>query len=170
MKNSVRKYQKALETVVFVASREQRLYWALKAIYFADKEHLRRYGRQIFDDSYRAMKFGPVPSLAYDIVKIVRGDGWIQFTDPNPADALHVPDKYTILPKREPDTRLLSKSDIECLVYGCNEVKNLDFEGLHIKSQDDAYKAVELDEDMTIVNIIGTLDNSEEVLDYLKEN
>lgn len=163
-----RKYLKALEALVYVAQREQRHYWALKAIYFADKEHLRKYGRQIFGDSYRAMKFGPVPSLAYDIVKTARGDGLLPFENPSPADALNVPNHKFIYPKREPNTRLLSQSDIECLEYGIAEVNNLGFGRLHRKSQDQAYKAVELDEDMTIESIVKTLDNSEEVLDYLK--
>ena len=51
-----RKYQKALETVVYLANKDIRQYWVLKAIYLADKEHLQHYGRQIFSDRYIAMK------------------------------------------------------------------------------------------------------------------
>lgn len=33
---------------------------ALKLIYFADRYHLRKYGRPITNDQYWAMNFGPV--------------------------------------------------------------------------------------------------------------
>jgi hypothetical protein len=37
-----------------------------KVLYFADKEHLEKYGRFICGDSCYAMKHGPVPSQIYD--------------------------------------------------------------------------------------------------------
>jgi hypothetical protein len=167
MKKNTRKYRKALETLVYIASKETRNYWALKTIYFADKEHLKRYGRQIFGDSYRAMKQGPVPSLAYDIVKDARGDGWYEFNDPSPDTALDVPDRYTIKPKREANTDLLSKTDIECLDYAHNLIKGLTFTQLKNMSHDKAYSEVRADEEMTIESIIQTLENAKEVMSYL---
>ena len=117
MTRAQRKYLKALETLVYVANKEQRFYWALKAIYFADKEHLRKYGRQIFDETYYAMEQGPVPSLTYDIVKYARGDGRFIFDNPIPSTAIKVPDHKTILPLRQANTNLLSKSEIDCLDF-----------------------------------------------------
>jgi hypothetical protein len=171
MTRAHRKYLKALETLVYIANKEHRNYWALKAIYLADKEHLEKYGRQIFDEGYRAMKQGPVPSLAYDIVKVVRGDGldWLYFvlTDPDPSTALIVPDRYTILPKREANIALLSKSEMECLDNAYNRLKNLTFPEVKSLCHDSAYEAVEQDEEMTLESIIKTLPNSDEVLNYL---
>jgi uncharacterized phage-associated protein len=40
-----------------------------KLLYFADKEHLRMYGRPIIGDRYIKMEYGPVPSMAYDLIK-----------------------------------------------------------------------------------------------------
>ncbi len=40
-----------------------------KLLYFADKEHLRSYGRPIIGDRYVKMEYGPVPSKAYDMIK-----------------------------------------------------------------------------------------------------
>ena len=86
-----RKYRKALETVVYLANKDQRQYWVLKAIYLADKENLSKYGRQIFGDRYIAMQLGPVPSLAYVIVKSVREDGRPYFyPDPTHDIALQI--------------------------------------------------------------------------------
>jgi hypothetical protein len=164
--NFSRKYRKALETLVYISKKDHRHYWVLKTIYFADKEHLKKYGRQLFDDSYRAMKAGPVPSLAYDIIKYVRGDGWFVFNNPDAKTALRVPDKYLVFPIREPEIQLLSKTDIECLDDAYNLIKGLDFEQLKKLSHDEAYLAVEQDEEMTIESIINTLENREEIIDY----
>lgn len=40
-----------------------------KLLYFADKEHLRAYGRPVIGDRYIKMEWGPVPSKAYDLIK-----------------------------------------------------------------------------------------------------
>lgn len=168
--NLARKYRKALETLVYLANKDHRNYWILKAIYFADKEHLQKYGRQIFDDNYRAMKQGPVPSLAYDIVKFVRGDGWLTFNNPDPRTALEVPDRITVNALREPETGLLSQTEIECLDHAYNQIKDLTFNQLKELSHDKAYCAVDQDEEMSIESIIESLDNSKEVMDYRKGN
>jgi uncharacterized phage-associated protein len=41
----------------------------LKTLFLADKVHLNAYGRPITFDEYVAMTDGPVPSLAYDLLK-----------------------------------------------------------------------------------------------------
>lgn len=41
---------------------------ALKLIYFADRYHLRRFGRPITNDTYFAMKYGPVASACKDLL------------------------------------------------------------------------------------------------------
>jgi hypothetical protein len=115
------------------------------------------------------MKHGPVPSLAYDIIKDARNDPqkWYTFSNPKPSTVLNVPDNKTVLPLREPNTNLLSKTDIECLKYAYDLIKGMSFLELKKFTHDSAYDSVEQDEDMSIVSIIETLDNGEEVLDYL---
>ena len=44
-------------------------YDILKSLFIADRSHLNKYGRPITFDNYVAMKAGPVPSLAYDLLK-----------------------------------------------------------------------------------------------------
>ena len=43
---------------------------ALKMVYFADRYHLRRFGRPVIGDEYLAMEYGPVPSNTKDIAEI----------------------------------------------------------------------------------------------------
>ena len=44
-------------------------YDIVKTIFLADRAHLNKYGRPITYDDYVAMKFGPVPSAVYDLLK-----------------------------------------------------------------------------------------------------
>jgi hypothetical protein len=44
-------------------------YDIVKSLFFADRAHLNNFGRPITFDNYVAMKHGPVPSLAYDLLK-----------------------------------------------------------------------------------------------------
>lgn len=44
---------------------------AIKLLFFADKYHLRKYGRLITDDTYYALPHGPVPSNSLNIINQV---------------------------------------------------------------------------------------------------
>ena len=44
-------------------------YDIVKTLFLADKKHLNDYGRPVTFDNYCAMIHGPVPSLAYDLLK-----------------------------------------------------------------------------------------------------
>jgi hypothetical protein len=167
MSNPKRKNQKALETILYLAERDHRHYWLLKAIYLADKEHLQRFGRQIFDDNYIAMKDGPVPSLAYDLIKCARGDGRNFFADLEPQNAINVPDRFTVIPKRPTTTDLFSPSELECLDHAFQIVKPLSFGQLKALSHDAAYLAADQDGEMSVQVIVASLANGKEVIDYL---
>lgn len=48
-------------------------YHVSKVFFFADREHLKDWGRPISGDRYVAMEHGPVPSNIYDILKLNDG-------------------------------------------------------------------------------------------------
>ena len=48
------------------------IYHIVKSAYYAQREHLIRYGIPLFRDSICALKFGPVPSLIYNVLKVAR--------------------------------------------------------------------------------------------------
>ena len=67
---------KALESVLYIAARlaEPTIHEVLKIRYFADKLHLAQYGFLASGDDYVAMRFGPVASGTYNLLKAARGD------------------------------------------------------------------------------------------------
>src|SRR4029077_20807287 len=112
---------KVIEAVVFVAARvpEPTLHSVSKVLFHADKMHLSRYGRPISGDRYIAMRHGPVPSAAYDILKALRGDP--SFSPPERArGALNVED-YAVRALRDADETVLSASEMECLAASAAE-------------------------------------------------
>lgn len=66
-------FRKATQAIGYLARREGGQIGKLKLIklaYLADRFHLRRYGRPIFNDAYLAMQFGPVGSSVKDIAEL----------------------------------------------------------------------------------------------------
>jgi Protein of unknown function (DUF4065) len=98
-----------------------------KALFFADRNHLEAFGRPITFCNYSAMKDGPVPSEAYDLLK---GKPW-----PGSA-SLEVPWSvepvrgkiYQYAPARSADVSKLSKSDLAMLKSAYEFVKDKKFD------------------------------------------
>jgi uncharacterized phage-associated protein len=66
-------YRKATQALNFLARKAGgsiHKLRALKLVYFADRYHLRRYGRPVIGDEYLAMQYGPVPSSTKDIAEL----------------------------------------------------------------------------------------------------
>ena len=165
--------KKAIQTILYVATRlpnqPANLYKVLKVIYFADKEHLHRYGRFIFGDQYVAMNHGPVPSGAYDIVKYVRGEMAWGPECPEAKDAFGA-DRHSVVPFIDADRNLFSDSDIECLDEAIKKYGNLSFNELKKISHDDkAYQHADENDFMTIESIAETAPDKDALLEYLRD-
>lgn len=161
---------KAIETVLYVARRAPipDRFHICKIIYFADKYHLANYGRFLFGDHYVAMKNGPVPSGAYDIIKSAE-DGK---NDLAAAD-------FDVIPLRDPDIGAFSESDLEALDQAIAEVGTMSFGRLSVLSHDEAWKATtdngKLVEQggripIEFIRISGMMPDSEALLEYIKEH
>jgi uncharacterized phage-associated protein len=89
---------------------------ACKLLYFADKEHLLRYGRPITGDRYYRLKHGPIPTKGLNMLRGVS----------TPANAalltywLSLEDESIKL-KRRPDLKVFSKSDLRVLEEVCGK-------------------------------------------------
>lgn len=101
--------QKAIEAILYLANKrpsidKMSLY---KFLFFADIEHLNRYGRPIFGGYYVAMPKGPVPSQVSDLLE----------HENNPEfDIID----YMITATRKENQEYLSTTDMEVLdqIYG----------------------------------------------------
>ena len=161
--------EKTIEVLLYIAAQTNNLYKVLKVLYFADKDHLARYGRLICGDSYVAMRLGPVPSGAYDLIKDARGEG-CRFPDIDVTEAFVVRDGREIVPRRKADAELLSESDVECLDAAIERCRHLSFGQLKRLSHDDAYRAADENDFIPLEAIIKTLPNSDALLDYVRGN
>jgi uncharacterized phage-associated protein len=96
---------------------------ALKLVYFADRYHLRRYGRLITNDNYLAMQHGPVPSATKDIAESndylddTAKDYSLRFIEPVDNLVLKSVDKL--------DNSVLSESDLEALKFAWDNFGHL---------------------------------------------
>lgn len=161
--------RKALEIILYVAGSvtEPSFHRISKILYFADREHLARYGRLMCGDSYVAMRHGPVPSGTYDILKFVRGD--LQFCPAQGAeDAFRVEDSKIVRPRRDPNRAILSKSETECLDEAIKKYGKMSFTALTKESHDAAWKAADANDIIDVEQIIATLPDAEELLEYLR--
>ena len=100
---------KAVEAILYLANRlfHPTKLQIFKLLYLADKLHLEKYGRFIIYDQYVAMKYGPVPSRTYDMLK-TQTEG-----DFNPLRVGE--DGRAIYTFRDADLDKFSQSDLECL-------------------------------------------------------
>ena len=99
-----------------------------KILYFADNEHLSKYGRSITGDSYVRMDFGPVPTCIYDLFKAVRGDSYFaDQVDDVREGCFHFVNNKDIKAVAQPDMSYLSESDVEMLDKYIQQLKDKDF-------------------------------------------
>jgi uncharacterized phage-associated protein len=111
----------------------------LKTLFLADRAHLNRYGRPITFDEYVAMPDGPVPSLAYDILKEalaaqkeagITEHLWTVY----PTNSLK---NYYRCAVRDASDEILSESDIEELTNALTLVRRLGYRGTWDKTHAD---------------------------------
>jgi uncharacterized phage-associated protein len=99
---------------------------AMKLLFFADKEHLLRYGRPILGDQYWCMPYGPVPSVSFNILRdFVDSDPEVEpFAKQLFAEYFDV-DRDAQYPrlvaKRDPDLDVFSDAEIEVLTAVAKE-------------------------------------------------
>ncbi len=130
-----------------------------KILYFADQKHLSRYGKDITGDQYAAMKYGPVPSCAFDIIKCAKGEEKWNESIISASENFDVTD-YNVTGLSEPDMEWLSETDIMCLNESIEENRNLSFSQLTNKSHDLAWNAAIHDMDKKKIAEAGGANDS----------
>jgi uncharacterized phage-associated protein len=88
---------------------------ALKLIFFADRYHLRKYGRPITNGEYWAMDRGPVNSGVKDIAEM---SGFLGQEECSYASRFIEPDgKYDVKSLASVESRVFSETDLESLKF-----------------------------------------------------
>lgn len=147
---------KAIEALLFVAARMPGVgrFHASKALYFAELDHLRKYGRPIFGDRYIAMDNGPVPSFAYDVLKgTISQDDRALVEGALAVDSEWMHPRYTAV--RGPDLSQFSASDIECLEAAVEHVRSRSFGAISDEThRHTAWKKAELNAPMSFYDML----------------
>ena len=124
--------EKAVEALVWIASQWRGItpFYLSKVLFYAEKDHLNRYGRPIIADTYIAMPWGPVPSTIRDYVE---GNYLFSEAADRIAEAVQV-ERHTryaeVTPLRVPCLDVLSDSDVECLERAMAKCRSVGFKTL----------------------------------------
>lgn len=168
MSTTIFDYDRALNAFLYVANRVSRpdTHKIFKVLYFADMAHLLKYGRAITGDRYIAMKYGPVPSCVYDMVKSVSGKGL--YKDPL-LNAFFGVSGYMIEPLRDADKDYLSATDIEALDESIAQNNDYDFRTMTERSHGSAWSKA-WDSPIDEISVEDMLEESgadKEYIDYI---
>lgn len=149
-----------------------------KIIYFADRDHYAKYGQRIINDTFCALKNGPVPSTLFDAIKIVVGQrNRAENSTLNIiSDSLFSSDdtySYILSAKETPDMDELSRSDIEYLDKAIVENLNIPFGVLSDKSHDEAWEEAWKNNQSSPINDISMAKAggaNSAMIEYIEEN
>lgn len=138
-----------------------------KILYFADREHLAKYGTSITGDTYYKMQYGPVPSTVYDIIKAVQGKR-STISAEVVATFLAVNSERKITANRSFDEDEFSPSEIKCLDASIKEYADKSFDYLTDISHDSAWTFATDTMDELKIAEAGGADSG--MLKYIKEH
>jgi uncharacterized phage-associated protein len=132
---------KAVEVILWFCQKKPggiNRYNLLKALYYAEKDHLNLYGRPIIGDTYYAMKYGTVPSLTRDLIEqnplrmACEGITSLPFT---------LRGNVVVAKKRAVKEKLFSKSDLHSLEHAYRKYGTLSFKKLcDLNHEEQAWK------------------------------
>lgn len=164
--------EQALELILYLAKRlpHPNFHSISKVLYFADREHLSRYGSLMTGDTYVAMRYGPVPSGIYNLLKAAGGrrepfipPQWFELV----GGALTVEGEHRVKALRDANPDMISAAQRTCLDVSMKENGRLSFDRLVRKSHDKAWHSADQNEIIELAAIAKTLPNAKEVLAYL---
>jgi uncharacterized phage-associated protein len=162
-------FEKTIHSVLYITERLKikDFHKIFKIIYFADREHLAKYGRPITGDTYIRMADGPVPSKLFDIFKAVRGDSFFQANELK--EYFTVNGRYLIKPEKKPDMRCLSKTDILELDKSISKYGELSFGTLREISHGIAWGNTKENGEIIVEDILREAGEEEDYITYISD-
>lgn len=145
-----------------------------KILYFAQRDHLATYGKVIVDDSFRALKHGPVPAYTYKGLQIAEGK-------PLEGDFKDFLTNFEVREKKvyamsKPDMDYISGADRRSLDASIEKYKDIDPYDLSDLSHDSAWQeAIQRMKDdpqknfITLIDMARAGNASKEMVDYIRE-
>lgn len=165
---------KALQALLYLVSRlpdPANIYNVLKCIWFADRDHLEQFGRQIYGERYFAPEHGPVPSFAYNMIKYAAGRDDTFDLDWDELSASFEATKTKIRAKKQPVLEELSRSELMCLNAAAKKYGNLSFAKLkRISHQSKAFRNADANGGIEIEAILSELKNGTELKKHILED
>ncbi|MFZ5812203.1 MAG: Panacea domain-containing protein [Thermodesulfobacteriota bacterium] len=165
--------RKVLESLVWIASRRpgNGFHFILKVLFYADKYHLQQYGRPVTGDTYVKMSYGPVASLAYDMLK--KEERLPQPVLEEINEALDVQRDKTpmVFSKRDPEMGCFSETDEACLQKAMEFCDRMDFGTLtKMTHEEPAWQAVDMNAAMDYELFVDAdIPDREELIAYIRE-
>ena len=143
-------------------------------LYFAQHDHLVKYGKVLGEDSFRALRHGPVPPYTYKALQIAEGKP-LEGDFDEFLSGMEVRDKkvYTSV---KPDMDYISGADKRCLDAAIAKYKDTDPYDLSDLSHDSAWEEAmtRIQDDpqknfITIIDIARAGKATKEMVDYIRE-
>lgn len=145
-----------------------------KILYFAQQDHLVKYGKVLFDDSFRALKHGPVPAYTYKALQIAEGKHLEGNFDDFLTD-IKVCDKK-VYTSAAPDMDYISGVDKRCLDAVISKYRDANPYDLSDLSHDSAWEEAmtRIQDDpqknfITIIDMARAGKATKEMVDYIRE-
>lgn len=141
-----------------------------KILYFADNEHLSRYGRSITGDAYVRMDFGPVPTCIYDLFKAVRGDSYFASqVDDVRRNSFYFVNSKDIVSVASPQMDYLSDSDVAMLDKYIDQFKDKDFNEISDASHGYAWLHTAKNGIISVRDRLTEMGDSDDYINYIED-
>jgi len=146
-----------------------------KIMYFAQQDNLVKYGKPIFNETFHALKHGPVPSFTYKCIQIL--DGRLESIEElNEFNKSFKVSNSKVFKIEQPDMDELSKSDLKSLnkaIEKCKDIDSYDLSDLsHDKAWSDAYSRAQDDPEkdrISLIEIAKSGEAEEDMIKYIRD-
>ncbi len=145
-----------------------------KILYFAQQNHLVKYGKVLVDESFRAVKHGPVPAYTYKALQIAEGKPLAGDFDDFLMN-IEVQNKR-VYTSTFPDMDYISGSNKKCLDLAIEKCKNEESFDLSDMSHDEAWRKAShriIDDPqknfITIIDMARAGKATKAMVDYIRE-
>lgn len=145
-----------------------------KILYFSQQAHLVKYGKVIVEDSFRALKHGPVPTYSYKAFQVAEGK-YLEGDFKDFLSGIEIHDKKVFADKA-PDMDYIADSAKECLDIAISKYRNIDSYDLSSLSHDSAWREARqrVTDDpqknfMSLIDIARAGNATKDMIDYIRE-